>query len=151
MWADVREALDRASPEQLSQPASIWLAEGEPGPEGYWDEHAGTAADAVGTSDEVHEAGHTYPLDALVLVAFRGATDTARAQAVRDIARRCLGRASREARGSDRLDFRAQSTSGPSGRPWRPPTRPAGQASLDHPPNATRPRRSNPSVPGARI
>jgi hypothetical protein len=79
-WADVREALDRDSPEQLSQPASIWLAGGEPGPEGYWDEHGGAAADAVavGPADEVHEAGHAYPLDALVLVAFRGATETGR-------------------------------------------------------------------------
>ena len=66
-WNDVKAVLGRATPQQLARPVAVW--EGTPNSEGYWDA-AGRKleAQAFGEAQELHEAGHTYDMDELVLV-----------------------------------------------------------------------------------
>jgi hypothetical protein len=66
-WGDLKTALDRATPEQLARPVAVW--EGAPNAEGYWDASGRKLeAQAFGEANEVHESGHTYDVDELVLV-----------------------------------------------------------------------------------
>ena len=67
-WREIKEALDGMNPEQLAKPANVFQWDGRPGND--WPYNTGRPVEAlqIGTADEVHECGHTYPLDAVVLV-----------------------------------------------------------------------------------
>ena len=66
-WNDVKAVLDRATPEQLARPVAVW--EGTPNSEGYWD-GSGRKLEAqeFDVAHQVHESGHAYDRDELVLV-----------------------------------------------------------------------------------
>jgi hypothetical protein len=66
-WNNVKAVLDRATPEQLARAVAVW--EGTPNSEGYWDGSGRKLeAQAFGEANEVHESGHTYDINELVLV-----------------------------------------------------------------------------------
>jgi len=66
-WNDLKAVLDRATPEQLARPVAVW--EGTPNSEGYWDDSGRKLeAQAFGEANELHQSGHTYDIDELVLV-----------------------------------------------------------------------------------